>query len=176
MVGWMDVGWSVGRLVGWMDVGWSVGWLDGWLDGWLVSCLTSCLLSCSWWYNWLIPALVAAIVTLVYRMYTSDEEWHHQTCSCDVINRPASGSFDWQQNRRVAGCWISNCTLPLVSLHYNTQHSFHAVNQSHGIMLMKSFMSLKYQCFYKILMICNLVETQWMYNLFVSFYIFVTEC
>ncbi|XP_010750049.1 cytochrome b5 isoform X1 [Larimichthys crocea] len=28
----------------------------------------------SWWYNWLIPALVAAIVTLVYRMYTSDEE------------------------------------------------------------------------------------------------------
>lgn len=28
----------------------------------------------SWWSNWLIPALAAAIVTLMYRMYTTDDE------------------------------------------------------------------------------------------------------
>ncbi|XP_007238692.1 cytochrome b5 [Astyanax mexicanus] len=28
----------------------------------------------SWWSNWLIPALAAAIVTLMYRIYTAEEE------------------------------------------------------------------------------------------------------
>uniref|UniRef100_A0A8B9REK7 Cytochrome b5 n=1 Tax=Astyanax mexicanus TaxID=7994 RepID=A0A8B9REK7_ASTMX len=27
-----------------------------------------------WWSNWLIPALAAAIVTLMYRIYTAEEE------------------------------------------------------------------------------------------------------
>ncbi|XP_072534806.1 cytochrome b5 [Salminus brasiliensis] len=28
----------------------------------------------SWWSNWLIPALAAAIVTLMYRIYTAEED------------------------------------------------------------------------------------------------------
>ncbi|XP_060778471.1 cytochrome b5 [Neoarius graeffei] len=28
----------------------------------------------SWWSNWLIPLLAAAIVTLMYRMYTAEDE------------------------------------------------------------------------------------------------------
>ncbi|TKS87313.1 Cytochrome b5 [Collichthys lucidus] len=39
-----------------------------------VSEVIAAVLLLTWWYNWLIPALVAAIVTLLYRMYTSDEE------------------------------------------------------------------------------------------------------
>lgn len=30
--------------------------------------------STSWWSNWLIPALAAAIVTLMYRIYTAEDE------------------------------------------------------------------------------------------------------
>ncbi|XP_030623031.1 cytochrome b5 isoform X2 [Chanos chanos] len=28
----------------------------------------------SWWTNWLIPALAAAIITLMYRMYSSEDQ------------------------------------------------------------------------------------------------------
>ncbi|XP_056155252.1 cytochrome b5 [Lampris incognitus] len=28
----------------------------------------------SWWSNWLIPALAAATITLMYRMYTADDQ------------------------------------------------------------------------------------------------------